>query len=155
MKQNKKYEEDHVSEVHEKKPCKDDLGSDSQSEYTEEEEQCDDTIEKLRAILMNLMEMHIRFRHQQGWPAMIKKDPDGDFLRTPKRSSNRYHVMYFNDGRRSWLHHKRLRPFKPKENMVIHGPFHHYIHRVVKACQACKIPLNEMLEKYKTSESFT
>ena len=85
---------------------------------------------------------------------MIKKDPDGDFLRTPKRSSNRYHVMYFNDGRRSWLHHQRLRPFKPKENMVIHGPFHHYIHRVVKACQACKIPLNERLEKYKTSESF-
>ena len=48
VKQNKKYEEDHVSEVHEKKPCKDDSGSDSQSEYTEEE-QCDDTIEKLRS----------------------------------------------------------------------------------------------------------
>ena len=56
------------------------------------------------------------------WPVMIKKDQeDGDFLRTPKRSNTRnmyrYHVIYVNEGKRSWLHQMRLRPFKSNENV--------------------------------------
>ena len=56
------------------------------------------------------------------WPAMIKKDQeDCDFLRTPKRSNIRnmyqYHVIYFNEGKRSWLHQTRLRPFKSNKNV--------------------------------------